>query len=363
MNYPKPINISDLQIYQKLRIYLQFFYWMGLSPHFLFKNSSGKQIKYKFINYLPAIFWILSTIILLVVAIKVHINFNKEHPIQNLIISIVCMILESFVSITIYSQSFFNKSTIKSIIEHFQFLLNFFQYKFQFQISLSEYMRETRRDFLKISFMFLFGVTIYGVMKTLVVVRRDGALSFFIDALQLPVIIACLHCVLYINLAKHMMSKLNALIMQNHDCNQIKVNRMNSILPCRRQFCDENRLISIKRMKLIYYRLWRITQLISDSFGWVIAAIIIQNFVFVTFGLYWGYVLLLNKKQLKSISFTMIGPVVSVVTPAFTTTILIYSAQKLYQQVRFKLFRPWFRHYFQFESFKEINFLRFFLSL
>lgn len=336
MDRHKSIRFSDLQINQKLKPYFQFFYLMGHSSHSLHEVSSNKSIRYRsFVNQLPAFLWILWTISLLILGIKFHIDYNERTQFQNLLISILFMILESSVSITIYLQCFFKQSMLKSIIEHFQFLVNYFECKFQFQISLSQYMRETRRDFLKIASLFIVGITVYGLTKILLVKRKDGMLSFYIDAMQISVIIAPMHCILYINLTKYMMSKLNELIMQNHDCNQINVNSKQFVRLYRRQFCDENRRILIKRMKLIYYRLWRITQLISDFFGWIIAAIVIQNFVFVTFGFYWGYVILINKKNSMGFGFAMIGPIVGIITPAFTTAMLVNSAQKLYQQVNY----------------------------
>lgn len=63
-------------------------------------------------------------------------------------------------------------------------------------------------------------------------------------------------------------------------------------------------------MKLIYYRLCRTTQLINDYLGWSIAADIIQNLVFISFTIYWGYILLLNRHKTKNFKFSIVGLIV-----------------------------------------------------
>lgn len=102
---------------------------------------------------------------------------------------------------------------------------------------------------------------------------------------------------------------------------------------CRRGLCDDIRLTAIKRMKLIYYRLWRAAEHTNDFFGWTIAGVMILNFVATCCALYWGYLILVSKEHPKSIDFSVIGPIICAIMPFFSSVTLIGSAQKLYAQV------------------------------
>lgn len=322
---------EEHQINKKLKSFLNFFYFWGNSPILIFSDPQKKPPQ--FVKQVPAIFFILFTGYLLILGIKLHYEAYINKQIPNLLVSIIYILLESTVGITIYLQCLFHKNALNSALEHVQFLVDFFRNKFQFEIPLEKGLREIHRDLWKISSIFIIGILANGLVKVTVSTRKDGGLSFFIDALQIPMIIVTMHFILYVNLMKFMMSQLNKLIIQHHTYRGVEPLNFNHnhSIQCRRHFCNKICLSSIKRMKLIYYRLWRITQLINEFFGWSIAAAIIQNVVYISSIIFWGYILLMN----GNITFSIVGPIVGILTAGSATVMTINAAQKLYHQVNF----------------------------
>lgn len=332
-------------LYGSLKSYHVLFYFSGISPLTPFAKLKKNPSLYKrFHRRIPSVFGILVTLCLFIVGVLFYRECNQRNDIPYLLVSTVYMLVKSFAAITIYSQCFCEGTALKLTIEHIQFLIDYFRCKFQFKISLDEYFRETRCDFIKIILLYLAGFFAYAVTRVNAIKRKDEYLSLSIDALQIPIIIATIHFIFYVNLVKFMMTQLNALVMRQHVCSFCKntnyglQHSFRTKFCCCKELCDEIRLTSIKRMKLIYYRLWRATQHLNDFFGWILAAIIIENFVCASFSLYWGSVLLAKKDPLKIIIFPMVVPIVAIVCPAFATFMLLNSAQKLYHEVNISYF-------------------------
>lgn len=318
MNCNNLPSVDSGHFHVKLKNYLMFFYLMGESPLLKFakitKKTSRSERFIKNFWFLPAIFWFLVKLSVFIFGTILYCERNKQRHIPYLLSSLLYMIMETLVALTLHTNVFFHESTLKLALDSVQFLLDFCRSKFQFKISMDEYFRETCRTFIEVSSICLGAVFIYGAVRIFAIQRKDGYLSFFKDALYMSTPIGIMHFVFYINLIKYMMKQLNAILMQQHVCTFCKYvnyghgHEHGIQMKCRQYLCDDIRLTSIKRMKLIYYRIWRATQHINDFFGWPVAAILMQNFVVISFSLYWLYIAVTTKIPDINIIWPISGP-------------------------------------------------------
>lgn len=332
------VREANFRIYFKMSGYFKFFFFSGQGPLIATSVHKTSFLKRLFIQ-LPAIISIILMALLLVFeCLFLFKSYNTNDINSGEMLIILVVFLEAIVSIITYSQSITQQTELNAAVRHIQFLINYMHSKFQHEISFDPHLRETQRCILKIILLFIGGIVFYAIVRVYVI-QRPGDSIFFIDILQIPPILATMHCIFYINLLTYMMAQLNLLMKQKNICGfckQRKLTRMHTIAwthYCHRGLCNEIRLTAIKRMKLIYYRLWRASGHTMDFFGWTIASIFMLNFVVSSVALYWGYIVLVSNKHLEHINLAIIVPVMCAVLPLLLTSILIDSAQKLYAQV------------------------------
>lgn len=336
-NQHKSKLIEDSQVYHKTKIYLLFFYFWGHSTVLFCNDSQQNSLFYKFIKKVPVTLWILIAVLLFIKGtILFHEDFERE-GLSSTYESLLYLCFELIVAITIFSQCFIHEEELQSALEHCEFLTNYFRQKLHVEIPLNKFLRKFRWNFFKFGSLVIMQEIAFRLYTPLA--PEDNYLNTIIDVLQIPMIILTMHSIFYLNLLVFMMSQLNSLIAQQHICRvckHMKHNRKHTILmgfSSRRQICNDVRLTLIKQMKLIYYRIWRATKLINDFFGWSIAAIFIQNFVFLSLDLYWVYVILVNKTDMKDIMYSMIGPFFGMITPGYAMLMIANTADQLHLQV------------------------------
>lgn len=328
---------NEINIRRRLRRYFQAYYFLGQSP-FLNPSVSTKKISFirDILLHLPAVLWSMLSALILVYGAIVATKQNLDKDIY-VLISVSIMAVQSSVIIIASIQSFMKKSVLLLAIDQIQFLLNYFRSKLHLEISLDGFVRETQIDSLLIFVLYCVNVCIFTIFSFHK--KWVHFASFLIFCLQIPTILITAHVILYINLLKYLMSQLNVFTKRSNTCAlcQQLTSTGAYVMPwtgqCRRRLCDEMRIISIKRKKLVYYRLWRVSQLINDYFGWSLGAILIQNFVYSTNALYWCFIGIVININLKTISTSIIGPLIGLTFSSFLTLTLFNRIQDLYHQV------------------------------
>lgn len=345
-------------IYSRAQIYLQFFYLTGNSPQI---RPPPNQSKFKrFLTILPAILLIFATICLYIVGTWLQTQYKLY---EYEVIVHMYLVGETVVDSIIFSQCFIYGSHLRSVIGHLDFLQNFFQQKLRHQIPIQKHLDRIRCQSLYCILIYIGGMMLYSFMRSVYVDHGYDYLGILMDWMQLPTIFSTVHVVFYIRvctsqhsclyvtkdfqqlspsrniqLIESFLLELNEVIKMKHLCGACDFNtefyvRQRFIAwtgKCRRQMCDDVRLKAIKRFKLVYYRLWRCTQHMNNFFGLSIGTIVLWNFVDASFGVYWGYQILMSDYR----AVQLIGPFTCLTTTVLTLATLINSAQGLYQQVQ-----------------------------
>lgn len=324
-------NIST--VCPKMKKFLIFFYLMGHSPISRLASDRRRfqRKNHKIIQRIPATGFFMLMTYLFLLGLYIHYKAIQEsEEVPNIIMSNLYLTVEYITDGIIFSQCLFHGKSLQSAVNSLHFLKEYFHMKFNHELKFDAYYQRTSRGMLFSGLVYLGGTIIYTVVKILFISREEGIMSYLIDSLQLPTVVVIMHSILYINLVTFYMEQMSCVIQKRYVCQICGMQKhLNWNKQCRRNMCDLIQLTTIKRLKLVYYRLSRITNEINDYFGLSLGAAILRNFVDVSFSCYWGYTILVTKRP----KITLIGPIACFFESIITTTILINAIQNLYDQV------------------------------
>lgn len=332
---------SDCRFYHQIKKFLIFFFFMGQSPVSTFSNINQCYAK------IPSILSIVVVSCLSIFCIYTHYNTVTELGDENEITSYAGLFIEQITNMIIVSQCFIHKNALNITINHFRFLSNFFRSRFNHETSPKNDVYWTIWSISTILLFYTCEVIFICTIKFFNVLWDISVVDIISLMMGATLIIATTHSLLYINWIAFYVVELNLIIQKNSKCCSCQLNfssqQFSSSLwtvEYRCHGCDEIRSMKLRNSKLIYYRIWRITQSVNDFFGLSIVSIILRNFTDASVSLYWVYIMLISDKSL----IHAVGPLIQLFTPIITTTFLINSAQRLCDQVYFLFDKKFFKY-------------------
>lgn len=315
--------------YHQMKNCLNFFFFMGQSPVPTLLNINQCYVK------IPSILIIVLISCLTVFGIYLNYIYVKVSGEENEITSYAGLLIENVTNLIVISQCLIHKNALSLTINHFRFLRNFFQSRFSHETTPKKDFHWTICSMSTILLFYVSNVIFLCTIKFFNILWEITAVDIISELMSAPLIIATMHSLLYINWIAFYVVELNLVIQKNFECHSCQANSSSQqfsslwVVKYRCHSCEEIRLMKLRNSKLIYYRLWRITQFVNDFFGLSIVSILLRNFADASISLYWVYLMLVSDKSL----IYVIGPLIGLFTPIMTTTFLINSAQRLYDQV------------------------------
>lgn len=220
-----------------------------------------------FVNLIPTT---LTTILSISVAyfLIIHPHFGSYGPIHGIINSVSLLSL-SLVVISGNGQCFFNRSILRNIIyqiyEIEQKLYTELPIKSTFHIAY-------RLKILLIFFLFFLSQVLVSYEAYLA--SASMLSSIFTSTFRFVIPVSILHVVMYSDIMSYFIQQLNRKIKILSTCSHLS-----------------GKVELLKDIKVIHMDLWKILTEINRYFGWNLLFIVINSFVYITYQLYWIFII------------------------------------------------------------------------
>lgn len=260
------MSLITKEITSKISPYFLFFYYVGQSPSLFLK--SPLRLFQRFPTLPSIIFLCLHSGLFFTGVIYQFIL--QTYQANNLIICLY-FVTELIVSSVIFVQSKIYRITLEQIHDEIKSVATLFPSECDFIGRFRQSLKYFRNKMIAVSTIFIVDNTL-NLIPYLDIEKHLFA-DLHLTILQTATVIACMHGMLYIDLLNFNLTMLNSLID--------------------RQMTDTGfdvKIDLLKKSHWIHFKLWNIAKNISQSFGWGIGAILIRNFLDISFIIYWTFV-------------------------------------------------------------------------
>lgn len=256
------------------RKFLFVFFIVGQSSYNPYVTDSGKQTTfYKLLQYLPSVCF---GIVVYTSAFTAFYGFTLGDLSMDKAIYFIIIYTRVITCSTLIRRTPLFDDQTKLIILKFKRLEQFSFYRLRVQISFVSFARSYRRKLTicLLSFATLFFAKFTTRFNSANYIRQISALSLLFSTF-----LAILQILFYIHLMKYVIRQISknfASILHG----KLMVHEIE-------RWTNLTHVENYKNFKQIHYRLWELTQLINEQFGWVLVALVLQNLLNTIQPIYW----------------------------------------------------------------------------
>lgn len=266
--------------------YMRIFYFLGLSlfplNYYLRERKDKVSKRHRFALVLPTIVWCAFKCCLCVTCFVMVNICGTQFGYTESIVTNIFLLCEMLKTLSVIVQKFAYSDTASAILRNFQTCELLFENMLNRPLSFETF----RRAYLR-KICFAFGA--YVALSGFFVVRYTS-----LEYVDLPlVLIKIMHfisigihvnIVFYIDLITHNLRHLNRTI--GEDIGESTADSL-SVFVVRKVMAAGVIRQRLSKYKLIHFHLWRITEQVNESFGWVLIAISLQSFVDLVYNSIW----------------------------------------------------------------------------
>lgn len=275
---------SVMDLLHSANSYFKLFYFFGFSPLLHHDVIGHQKIRSHYLHKVPSV--ILLVLSLLLSSYSGWLIYNpsgRPYKPAERIISNLFLVCDIIKNCAIFVQSICFGYTFIDLLFCFKDLSQYFKQFAHWDINYNDFRKMYSKPFLFMVITYLNSYWIF--LLDLLVSQNYEPIGFVYKCWQAVTTFAYTHIVFYIVLLRFHLMQLNSIIKKETTDQQFYTNASD----CSRMKADILLQKKIKNYKVIYYRLWRISQKINDVFGWMMGSLLLQSFSDGTFGLYWLY--------------------------------------------------------------------------
>lgn len=238
----------------------------------------------------PVILFIFISTVLFASFIVLHNLLKCYCREANSMITISAIIMEFLANCICYSQCIRNDGNLNGIWRTCTDIILIFKVNFKCKIHMAIYQKRILWKLLPL-------VVSYGIAICLFIpwciVGHDWYVGIHFKGFQFILIMANAHVLVYIELLYFYLEQLNGIINEASVTSSIGTNEFisNGI-----SFIKINQhdvaMENLRTFKNIHFRLWQMAQEINMFFGWILAAIIVRNFLDASYGIYSAFLVI-----------------------------------------------------------------------
>lgn len=268
---------------------MKLFYLIGQSPQSIV-DPQFKTPKYNFIQKMPIFLFIIIAILLLVSSIVLQ-NFLKCYcREQNGMIANSTIIMEFLANCIVYTQCIRNDGNLNVIWSGNKDIYLIFKENFKCQAHMAIYQN---RILWKICPIFMsYGMVIVFFIPWCIV-GHNWYIGIHLKGFQFTSIMASAHVLVYIELIYFYLEQLNVAIrgtstLPSCGTSEFMANDIAFVKMNQYDVAIEN----LRTFKNVHFRLWKMARDINGFFGWVLASVIIRNFLDASYDIYWAFLVI-----------------------------------------------------------------------
>lgn len=255
--------------------YLPLFYLFGLSPYHPDSNVVPRCIR--LCSYVMIV---AQTIIAFAIAIPCIIELlllrnYAEHGRTDIILINSVLLCQCARSLFTLIQCCYHQAYITQVNVTMQQIDLFFDEYFYHRISYKKFRRKYARIVILMLYFYIQYVIIFCIRN--VVSPRLTALNAQIKLLQGISVLTFLHIIFYVELMSFHMDQLMAMMQGGMPGTNVIVVEANPTH-------WNHKLILFKQ---IYFQIWKINEKLNEYFGWCLVAMLLENFVALSYAFYW----------------------------------------------------------------------------
>lgn len=256
-------NMFELKPFQS---YFMAIYGLGLGPFVSFSKPSSKSLK--IIHQLPR------TLNICVHLVMIYIFIITDFAILPYFMGIYLVIALSLVNFIGIIENVYNSNLIFEILKIVCYIVKDLKTGLQTEYLFNALKANLKRKYLTLFIIFMFGLIIKNSLYSNIGSSRT--ITFFTVMIYSLKYIYLFHITFYIDFVKTSLISLNARIAtlrKDWPLNDTK-----------------NAFYLMRRMKLIHFKLWHVSQRVTLIFGWFLVAYMIDVFAAMVFGMYWMFI-------------------------------------------------------------------------
>lgn len=259
-----------------IRPYMLFFYLIGQTlypPDYYSWNTSDKWTSWHRLRLLfPTIFTFVLRLALCSACFSMIHVFGESLGLTNDSITDLFLLCELLKAIAVLYQNFVYGDLLFEILQSFQTVEFLFQSNLSYPIDFTPFKRAYLR---KIGWAFGSYTMLLVLFMTYYFLYGQIEMSdVFIKILQFVSISMYMNLLFFVDLITFCLRHLNKIITkENHDC------KAESVMMMKKVRAASAASQKLSKYKFIHYWLWKITQQISELFGWTLIALIVQSFI------------------------------------------------------------------------------------
>lgn len=266
--------------------YLFIFFILGQSSFNPHSNTDKKSFFFKFLHFLPSVLFILLTY---ATGVTCFYGFRMtDMSVDKVIYAII--IITRLVTCTILMQRtpFFD-TQMKVLITKLVKMEYFASHGLRFQLSYIVFDRNycQKVRIILASYVTLVCAKFLTRVSDINYVRQISALF-----LLLTTTLAILHILFYVYLMKCVIAQISRNVVNMFHRKIVQI----------QEFKEWKNLISVenfRNFKQAHFKLWELTDLVNDQFGWILVTLVLQNMINTIQPVYW-IVVELHKDDLSS---------------------------------------------------------------
>lgn len=261
-------------IFESLNVYLKLFYFLGLSPKVELNSISDVSSRLPIVAH----FAFYLTLDIIFVILTNYPSLNDDEPVEVTMANLL-VFSDGIKVICVFYQSYVHSRTLATMLRRFHDIDTLFSDFENWHLDYKCFRVSFARKWKINMIIYAFNVIFFITRSIQIGFSTPVAYKFW----ELLNTISIIHTVFYIDLLRYHLLQLNLIIRNEITYNHIVENPA----------AYEKRikyfwmLRKLKISKIIYYRLWEISQDLNESFGWTISALMLELFNNATYCAYW----------------------------------------------------------------------------
>lgn len=279
------VTMNNLRPFQH---YFTLFYFVGLNSYVSFSDTTKKSPK--LISILHRLITISITLFFLQ---RMNKRFNDaldSSPISQILLMVIRLQYATLVSTL---ENICNEHLVRRTLITLSFIIQSFETILKTEFPYKRFKRSVEWKFLLQVIMYF--VILLMKMFFLIHMRNEWVIK----------LILAIHIVIkYVNIF-HFLFYADFIIFSLTLLNQQFINMISerNALWCREQY--EQCLCIMNRMKMIHFKLWKISQNANSLFGWFLVAITIELIEVIAGEMFWIFLIATNRKQIRPIDYIL----------------------------------------------------------
>lgn len=288
-----------MSLQPKLKFYLNLFYRLGFSPPIqLHKpNKSKWESSATIRNYSPILLFMFNLTTDILWAWTINTPDSQYYSSIEKIIGNLFAACDIIKIISIFVPAQFCGRIFAQILSNTQNIQSNLARSLQWHIDYDIFKRSFRKAAFSVLVTYLLSVLVY-MLDTWLVTGLEYQ-RLLLKIWQLVSLLAFVYVAFYVDLMRYHLLQLNLVIKHvDEQQNQLIDDNISSHKKSVKDLMVQKKM---QIYKIIYFRLWEISQKINNIFGWTIAALFLQTFADATSTSYWLYYSICEGKHIVRI--------------------------------------------------------------